>query len=323
MSVLKCDQTGHFFAYYPEHDLGFTCFQCLEEFGCSGRKPSNSDSSLLGGRGSRKRRSLHLSFLQGPPPAEQPTEPTVISERDESGRRRSKPWRCLQNKCKLLACESCSDWLIDPEYISAVRDRTLHDLHTKAASGHVAVADKAKAGAAIPPPEKRAFKELRSEAKTQSVVSEVAPSTGVDPVKHLDPDSDETGDEVALEELRSKLVYRRAGHITATSTLAQYHYRTPGRPPNRAGLQSKGLYELLEPSKFAPTLMPQELVPQEQSQGIKAPVLEVDSDDDGGEEEDDDADFIPQLKVRSATEAANQAMRSMHFRMRERVNLRM
>lgn len=297
MATLKCDQTGHFFGYYPEHDLGFTCFECLEEFGASGRRPANPWGYSSGGmtRESRKRRSLHL------PPALPLEAPVEISERDERGMLRSRPWRCLQQKCKLLACDKCSELLTDPEYVSKARDRDFTEIMGKRNS-IVGAESIARAGAATPP-EQRATRELRAS------LHEPLLTTAVPEVDDkMDSGPGESDEEDALDTLRTKLVYRRAGNV-ATSALAQYHYRDArsgsGRLPLPHRIPVKEPPPVLEETKWPVRVVPEHLV----SSGHAT--LEVDSDEGSDNEE-----FLPKLTVRSATQAANQAMRGVHWRQR-------
>lgn len=306
MSSLKCDQTGHFLGYYPEHDIGFTCFECLEEFGPSGRRAVNSPFYAAAGlsRESRKRRSLHLP---PPPPSQVSEEP--ISERDEFGRRRSKPWRCLQQKCKLLACDGCAENLIDPEYISQARDRDSSELTGKRNS-IVGGEARIRAGAATPP-DQRASRELRDStreptATTASIKGSSNMATG-DPGK-LETDSEGSDDDdEALDGLRTKLVYRRAGHV-ATSALAHYHHRDSARAPIPNRIPVKAPPIAWEEVPRPPTVVPQHL----QSAGNNMACLEVDSNEGSDGEED----FLPPFTIRSASQAANQAMRTAHWRQR-------
>ena len=226
MTTAKCDQTGHFFGYYPEHDRGFTCSECLEEFGSSGRRPPFPWGYSSGGmtRESRKRRSLQLP----PPPllSDIPQEPQVVSERDDYGRRRSKPWRCLQLKCKLLVCDQCAEQLIDPEYISSAEARGLREPQGK--QNPIVRVDATVRAKAATPPEQQASRELQGSTHQPVVVEPVAITEG----GILECDSDSDPEESGVDALRAKLVYRRADHV-ATSALA--YYPRPGRPfvPNR------------------------------------------------------------------------------------------
>lgn len=303
MTSTKCDQTGHFFGYYPEHDIGFTCFECLEEFGASGRRPANPWAYSSGGLGreSRKRRSLHLA----PPSSNVPEEPVVVSERDEKGRLRSKPWRCLQQRCKLLVCDKCSDLLINPEYVSQSRDRDPNELIGKRNS-MVGSDMIARAGAATPP-EQRASRELRASTHEPLMITDVPEIDD-----NMESPAAESDDEAALDALRSKLVYRRAGNV-ATSALAHFHHRDSrsgrGPPiPNRAPVKEPP--HVREEVKRPANIIPDHLVST--GSGPQMP-LEVDSKE---ESENEEEELMPKLTVRSAAQAANHAMRSAHWRER-------
>jgi len=290
MTTLKCDQTGHFFGYFPEHDIGFTCFECFGEFGSSGRRPPYPWGHSSGGmtRESRKRRSLHLPPS---PPEDIPQEPVVVSERDDHGRWRSKPWRCLQTKCKLLACDRCAEQLIDPEYVSLAKDRDLSKLHGKRNS-IVGLEMTVRAGAATPP-EHRTTRELRG-----SMHEPIAVPVGG--TLECDSESDQEGS--GVDSLRAKLVYRRAGHV-ATSALAQYH--RPGRPFKPNPIPAKEPQE----ARRTAVAIPEHLM-STTGPGNQMVTLEVDSK----EGSDDEIDFMPKLAVRSATQAASHAMRGGHWR---------
>ncbi|KAF8473185.1 hypothetical protein BDZ91DRAFT_714146 [Kalaharituber pfeilii] len=319
MSLLKCDQTGHFFVYYPEHDIGFTCFECLEDFGSSGRRPANVGYTSTS---SRKRRTLHLS---PPPPSQQgQSESVQVSGRDEFGRRRSKPWRCLQIKCKLLACDSCAELLINPAYISKARDRKVQEIHSNRMDCQSQNESSQRAGDATPP-ECRAARELRMEssllgkpalATLESVPLAIAAaeSSKVEADSKAGSDNDNDG---PLEELRTKLVYRRAGHV-ATSALAHYHHRIPGRastrPPPVFQKPAETPFSIREAAKRSSTLAPHPVRTPPSATRLSMPVLEVDS----AENSDDDMDIMPKLPVRSAAQAANQAMRTVHLKRKER-----
>lgn len=298
MTTTKCDQTGHFFGYLPEYDIGFTCFECMEEFGLSGRRPALPWGYSSGGstRESRKRRSLHLPPS---PPSDVPQEPVVVSERDDHGRRRSKPWRCLQTRCKLLACDQCAERLIDPEYISSAKTRDLSELQGKRNS-IVGFEMAVRAGAATPP-EHRISRELHESLAAPAVEPIPVPDGG-----SLECDSESEQEGSGVDSLRAKLVYRRAGHV-ATSALAYYHRGDrPGRPskPNRIPVKEP------QEARRTATAIPEHLM-STTGPGNRMVALEVDS-----KEGSDDEDFMPKLAVRSATQAAAQAMRSVHWRQR-------
>ncbi|KAF8427744.1 hypothetical protein EV426DRAFT_699825 [Tirmania nivea] len=298
MTTMKCDQTGHFFGYYPEHDIGFTCFECLEEFGSSGQRPPflRSYSSKGVARESRKRRSLHIPPS---PPLDVPQEPVVVRERDDHGRRRSKPWRCLQTKCKLLACDQCAGQLIDPKYVSSAKDRDLSELKGKR-NLIVGFEATVRAGAATPP-EHRTSGELpvaKREPLAAPVVEPIAVSAG----GILECDSESDPEESGVDSLRAKLVYRRAGHV-ATSALAHYHRdNRPGRPSKPNHIPVKEPQE----TRQSAAGIPEHLM----STTNQMVALEVDS-----KEVSDDENFISKLAVKSVTHAT-QAMRSIHWRQR-------
>ena len=155
MASLKCGQTGHFFGYSTDTDVGFTCSECLESFAPSGRRQQRT--SWIS---SRKRPSFH------PPPSPPQNAQEVLSGPGGNGRRRSKPWRCLQQKCRILTCEECAEKLIDPNYVPKAKAKAKANPVT-ALEQQPCLATKttkplSQAGAATPP-EHRASRELREE----------------------------------------------------------------------------------------------------------------------------------------------------------------
>ncbi|KAF8440595.1 hypothetical protein BGX38DRAFT_1144545 [Terfezia claveryi] len=296
MTTPKCEQTGHFFGYLPEHDIGFTCFECLEEFGSSGRRPWVYSSGGMA-RDSRKRRSLHL-------PQDVPQEPAVVSEKDDHGRRRSKPWRCLQTRCKLLACDRCAELLIDPAYVSSAKDRDLSRLQGKRNS-IVGCEVTVRAGAATPP-EHRKSREIRG-SMYESLLAPVVQPIAVPAGGTLDCDSESDHERSGVDFLRAKLVYRRAGHA-ATSALAHLHRdNRPGRPskPNPIPAQEP------QEARRTATAIPEHLI---STTGLRNQMITLEVDSKEGS--DDDMDFMPRLDVRSAAQAATQAMMAVPWRQR-------
>ena len=345
MLLLKCHQTGHFFVHYPENDTGFTCFECFEEFAASSPAPRVPVLNA-----SRKRRSLH-----GIPvvPHEVPTVPPAKEkvERDETGKRRSRPWRCLQAKCKLLACDACSDKLIDPKVIAAnlassdsakkgrledgrVGRKHMEDVyHLKA--GDSTPADERKErertpqgqgrrplpkipepvgrlmAPAPPPPEPVLHEPIPEESKPEK-----PPSS-----KPYESDGSASGSESELEtaeDIRTKLTYRRAANV-ANNALAHYHHRLPGR--TMPSTNSKRVpHEHAKKPKAVPVQRvveaPKVLVMPQEPPPLLAVVgedvlLEVDS-------EEEDLEDLPLPAVRSAAEASIKAVRGMNIKYRQR-----
>ncbi|KAI5795302.1 hypothetical protein DFH27DRAFT_526503 [Peziza echinospora] len=324
-SPLKCDQTGHFFGYSPELDIGFTCFECLEEFGASGRRPPLG--SYAGS--SRKRRS-HF-----PPPPPPPQEET-ISEHDSAGRRRSRPWRCLQLKCRLVVCDNCSNDLVNPEFPSKARERG-----GAPPPGMVPpVADSEN-----PPRSKtvRSYRRVRGDDQEQdqsagqvrgegATPPEGSGETEADekrisrvlddgPIGEEQSTSDKTGaggsdEEVDLTSLRNQISYRRA---TNAGRNVVYQHRPLTRPSRNASLDTTALTanDTGRGRLVAPAPPPQgkqsgSSPPQSAPAGppparkVQVPVLEVASDAD----DMDELEFLPKLPVRSASQAASQVLRN-------------
>ena len=289
MALLKCGQTGHFFGYFADTDVGFTCSGCFENFAPSGRRQRTSWVP------SRKRLSSHL-----PPIPPQNTQ-EVLSGSDENGRRRSKPWRCLQQKCHILACEECAEKLIDPNYVpkaDPVKQLEQPSL-TKTAK------TLSQAGAATPP-EHRASRELKESSQRPSRPINTATATATAAVDSVnvahadkgltDPDSEDSSSDV--DTLRSQLVYRRAGQFS-NSFLGGHH-----RPQGRGTASNRDqVKEAVQQIPKRPTVIPENMV----SSGSGA-LLEVDSNEDTEEEIDMEA-FRSKYAVRSATQAANQSVR--------------
>lgn len=158
-----------------------------------------------------------------------------------------------------------------------------------------------QAGAATPP-EHRTSRELREPTHEQAapVVEPMAvPEGGT-----LECGSASEPEESEMDPLRAKLVYRRAGHV-ATSALAHYHR---GNRPGRSSIQSRILAKEPQEARRTGTVIPEHFV-STTGPGNQMVKVEVDSKEGSDNEED----FTPKLNVRSATQAAAQAMRGAHW----------
>lgn len=297
MALLKCGQTGHFFGYFADTDVGFTCFECLGNFAPSGqRQQQQQQQQRSSWASSRKRQSFHPP----PPPPSQNAQEVLLGP-DENGRKRSKPWRCLQQKCHLLACEECAEKLIDPNYVSKTNPVAALEQRSLIETTKPLI----QAGAATPPERRASRESLQKPLLSTNTVPAPAPAPAANRVnaaagddKGCPTDSD-SEDSDSGTDLRSKLVYRRAGQVSNSFSLNQR--RPQGRMPmpnrDQAGLQVTK----------RPTIIPENLT----SNG-SGTLLEVDSNEDT-EDEIDMEIFRSKYTVRSATQAADQSIRTIRW----------
>lgn len=296
MPLLKCGQTGHFFGYCADADVGFTCFECLGDFAPSGRRQQRNSWVS-----SRRRQSFH------PPPSPPQGAQEVLPVSDESGRRRSKPWRCLQQRCHLLVCEECAEKLIDPNYVSKASSMTTLEQR----SPPMTTAKLLPQAGAATPPENRASRELTEsllQKKPSPPTNTAAAAAATNIVNPVDfdkcPGPEDSGSDTdgGMDSLRSKLVYRRAGQAPG-SFLGNNR-----RPHGRASVEHRGRAKeaVLQATK-QPTILPENLV-----SSMSGTLLEVDSNENT-EDEIDMETIRSQYTVRSTTQAANQTIKTIRW----------
>ena len=229
---------------------------------------------------------------------------------DENGKQRSKPWRCLQQKCHLLVCEECAEKLIDPNYVSKASSMTTLGQRSPPMA---TVTLLPQAGAATPP-ENRASRELResllqkkSSPPTNTAAAATTTTNIVNPVdadKCPGPDPEDSGSDTdgGMDSLRSKLVYRRAGQAPG-SFLGNNR-----RPHGRASVSDRGrAKEAVLQATMQQTIIPENLVTS-----VSGTFLEVDSNENT-EDEIDMETIRSQYTVRSTAQAANQTIKTIRW----------
>lgn len=207
MGTPKCESTGHFFVSNPQHVTPFLCFVCRQRF-------SASYSSL----GTSKQSSSHSRSSSWAASHRQPQTP--LGTRDESSLAQSKPWRCLVEKCLILACDKCSDLLCEVggngaeaqiihNFLKDPMDSSRNSLTFGMEYEH-------RPGEATPD-DQRKGNTIENIMKLEVDDLPAKPNSG--------SESD--------EEQPPKLIYRRAGCAADSALASHYHRRLPRRSVNK------------------------------------------------------------------------------------------